>query len=102
MQEAGPGSHPRQIAAAHKWIPVSLLDSLLRLTAGDDARRTLSADSTRYTFNRHVLVEDTKRGRFYRKATVKHHARIRRMIGCLRPGTPRLAIAGWIMQSKPV
>ncbi len=53
-----------------------MLDSLLRLTAGGDARRTLSVDSTRYTFNRCVLVEDVKRGRFYRKATVKHHALI--------------------------
>ena len=102
MQEAGSGSRPRQIATAHKWIPVSLLDSLLRLTASDDARRTLSVDSTRYTFNRYVEVEDIRRGRFYLKTTVKHHARIRRMIGYLRSETPRLAIAGWIMQSKPV
>ena len=38
----------------HKWmkrIPVDLLDSLLGFTAGGDARRTLSVDSTRYTFN---------------------------------------------------
>ena len=38
-----------------KRMPVSLLDSLLRFTGGD-ARRTLSVDSIRYTFNRHVLV----------------------------------------------
>ena len=64
--------------AAHKWmkrIPVDLLDSLLRFTGGD-ARGTLSVDSTRYTFNRHVLVEDARRGKFYRKATVKHHTLI--------------------------
>ncbi len=63
----------------HKWmkrIPPDLLDSLLRFTAGGDARRTLSVDSTQYTFNRYVLVEDAKRGKFYRKATVKHHALI--------------------------
>ncbi len=41
-----------------KRIPVDLLDSLLRFTAGGDARRTLSVDSARYTFNRYVLVED--------------------------------------------
>ncbi len=55
---------------------VDLLDSLLRFTAGGDARRTLSVDSTQYTFNRYVEVEDIRRGRFYRKATVKHHALI--------------------------
>ena len=63
----------------HKWmkrIPLDLLDSLLRFTAGGDARRTLSVDSTQYTFNRYVLVEDAKRGKFYRKTTVKHHALI--------------------------
>lgn len=63
----------------HKWmkrIPLDLLDSLLRLTAGSGARRTLSVDSTQYTFNRYVLVEDIKRGRFHRKNTVKHHALI--------------------------
>ena len=63
----------------HKWmkrIPLDLLDSLLRLTAGSGARRTLSVDSTQYTFNRYVLVEDIKRGTFHRKDTVKHHALI--------------------------
>ncbi len=59
-----------------KRIPVDLLDSLLRFTAGGDARGTLSVDSTQYTFNRYVLVEDAKRGKLYRKATVKHHALI--------------------------
>ncbi len=59
-----------------KRIPLDLPDSLPRFTAGGDARRTLSADSTRYTFNRYVLVEDAKRGKLYRKATVKHHALI--------------------------
>ncbi len=78
VQEAGHESRPLQIVAAHKWmkrIPAGLLDSLLRFTGGD-ARRTLSVDSTRYTFNRYVLVEDAKRGKFYRVVTVKHHALI--------------------------
>ena len=59
-----------------KRIPVSLLGSLMRFTAGDNARRTLPVGSARYTFNRYVLAEDAKRGEFYRKATVKHHALI--------------------------
>lgn len=53
-------------------MPVSLLYSLLRFTAGSEAYGTLSVDSTQYTFNRYVLVEDVKRGQFYRKAIVKH------------------------------
>ena len=63
----------------HKWIkriPVTLLDSLLRLTTGSGTHGTLLVDATQYTFNRYVLMEDIKRGRFYRKATVKHHSLI--------------------------
>lgn len=62
----------------HKWmkrIPLDLLDSLLRFTAGG-AGGTLSVDSTQYTFNRYIVVDDIRRGRFYRKATIKHHTLI--------------------------
>lgn len=60
----------------HKWmkrIPIGLLDSLLLFTAGRGSVRTLSIDSTQYTFNRYVEVTDARRGKIYRKATVKHH-----------------------------
>ena len=57
-------------------IPIGLLDSLLTLTAGSDAYGTLSVDSTQYTYNRYVLAEDAKRGEYYKKATIKHHALI--------------------------
>lgn len=57
-----------------KRIPLDLLDSLLRLTAGNGARRTLSVDSTQYTINRYALVEDIRRETFHREDAVKHHA----------------------------
>ena len=63
----------------HKWmkrIPLDLLDSLLLLTAGSGSRRTLSVDSTQYTFNRYVEVEDARRGKYYKKSTIKQHALI--------------------------
>ena len=55
--------------------PLDLLDSLL-LTAGSDSRRTLSVDSTQYTFNQYVKAEDVRRGRHRSKDTVKQHALI--------------------------
>ena len=63
----------------HKWlgrIPVGLLDSLLTPTAGSAVFGTLSVDSTQYTYNRYVLVEDAKHGKYYRKDTIKHHVLI--------------------------
>ena len=57
-------------------IPLGLFDSLLTLTAGSDAYGTLSVDSTQYTYNWYVLAEDAKRGEYYKKATIKHHALI--------------------------
>lgn len=63
----------------HKWmkrIPLDLLDSLLLLTAGSGSRRTLSVDSTQYTFNRYVEVEDVRRDRHHRKNAIKQHVLI--------------------------
>lgn len=78
MQEAELDHIPSK-SSLHKWtkgILLDLLDSLLRLTAGSGSRRTLSVDSTRYTFNRYVEAEDIRRGRYHKKDTVKQRVLI--------------------------
>ena len=49
----------------HKWLgrlPTDLLDDMIRFTAVETVYGTFSADSTYHRFNRHVLIDYTKKG----------------------------------------
>ena len=51
-------SRPSHGCTSMSKISTGLLDSLLTFATGSGAYRTLSVDSTQYTYNRYVLVED--------------------------------------------